>query len=584
MTAPTSRIMSSALGDIPFDLVLKNANYVNVFTEEIYEADIGVADGRVAHVTQPGGERLSGPVVFDCGGRYVIPGLIDTHVHMESAMLTPANFARTIIPHGTTTVLADPHEICNVLGLEGMDFCVKATRDILLRVYLAAPSCVPSVLGVESNKMTFNAPEIAHMLAYPEVLTLGEVMDYPGVIKQNPRMMAILAEAKKVGKLIQGHVIDVSPRQLSAYMAAGVCSDHESRTLEDVLVKLRAGMWVECRYGSNAQNVPMEAEALAMLGYPVNATLCTDDREADDLLRIGQLDEAVRQAIKAGVPPVKAVQMATRNAALFLGLHDIGGLRPGAWADIVVLDDWEKFQVGPVFIAGRLAAEKGKLVASIPASATGFEDRNTMQVKGPLALDDFRIAAEGERVKLSALSFKNGDPFEMKLKQVEFPVDGGWADVQSLPEWVMMAVVERHNATGNIGLAPAENIGLTRGAVAGTVAHDSHNLFIFGKNPADMLVAANRLIEIGGGFVAVEGGKVLSEVPLPVCGLLSLKPVEELARDMEALKNTVNALGIAGHAPVHMLTWFCLAVLPEARLTDMGLIDTINQKPIPRYG
>lgn len=308
-------ILSSALGDIPFDVVLKNARYVNVFTEEIYPAEVGITDGRVAHVTQAGEPGLNGNGTYDCAGRHLLPGLVDTHVHIESGMMTPANFARTVIPHGTTTVLADPHEICNVLGTDGMDYCLKAGRDILLHVFWAVPSCVPAVLGVESNKMVFNAPEIAQMLALPGVLALGEVMDYMGVIRQNPRMMAILAEAKRAGKLIQGHVIDVDARQLSAYMAAGVESDHESRTLEDVMMKLRAGMTVECRYGSTAQNVPMEAEALRLLNYPVNATLCTDDREPDDLLRLGQMDEAVRQAIRHGVPPIKAIQMATRNGA-----------------------------------------------------------------------------------------------------------------------------------------------------------------------------------------------------------------------------------------------------------------------------
>ena len=575
-----NRIMSSALGDEPFDLVLKNVQYVNVYTEEIYPADIGVTDGRIAHVTQPGEDGLDCGVVHDCAGKFAVPGLIDAHMHIESTMMTPVNFARAVIPRGTTAVLADPHEICNVMGVEGMDFCARASADILLRVFLAVPSCVPSVLGAESNKMTFNAEEIGKMLALPQVLSLGEVMDYPGVIRQNPRMMAILEVAKKQGKLIQGHVIDVTPRQLSAYRIAGVESDHESHTMEDAVMKLRAGMVVECRYGSSAQDVPAEAKAVAMLNYPVNAVLCTDDRTPDDLMRIGHLDEAVRQAIANGVPPVKAVQMATRNAALFMGLKDRGGLRAGSLADIVLVRDLREFVADEVFVGGRLCAAGGKLLVDIPAPDAGLAARNTMRVKKNPDRNDFLVTAEGESVGLNAISFVDGDPFFTTLKQVAFPVANGAADIGSVDGYVTMAVIERHNATGNIGLAPAENIGLARGAVAGTVSHDSHNLFVFGKNVDDMVVAARHLIETGGGFAAVEGGRVVGEVRLPLCGLVSEKPMAEISAELDAMSEVVRGMGIQNRAPLHFLTWFCLAVLPEVRLTDMGLIDTVRQRPV----
>lgn len=575
------KLFSSALGDIPFDLALKNARYVNVFTGEIYPAEIGVASGRIAHVTQPGESGLDGREVFDCGGRHVVPGLIDTHVHIESGMMTPANFARAVVPHGTTTVLADPHEIANVMGVDGIEFCLKAAEGIVLRVYWAAPSCVPSVVGLETNRMAFNAPEIARMLDMPGVHTLGEVMDYMGVVRCDPRMLAILEEARKRGKLIQGHVIDVTSRQLSVYQAAGVESDHESRTLEDVLMKLRAGMTVECRHGSTAQNVRMEAEALRMTGYPVNATLCTDDREVDDLLRLGHMDEAVRQAIAAGVPPIEAVRLATRNAALFLGLKDVGALRPGSRADIVLLDDLEDFRVGTVFVGGVLAADAGLFKIDFADPDFGPAARDTMNVKGELRREDFLIPADGPTVRLNGMSFRNGDPFHTTLARADFPVRGGAADIGALADFVTMAVVERHNATGNIAVAPAENIGLRHGAVAGTVAHDSHNLFVFGKDPDDMLVAARRLVELGGGFAAVVGGRVVAEVALPVCGLMSLKSAPDLAADMAGLKRAVNEMGIVADSPVHVLTWFSLAVLPEVRLTDKGLVDTIGQKIIP---
>lgn len=574
-------VISAALGDRPFDLVLKNANFVNVFTEEIYRADIGVADGRVAHVTQPNEPGLSGPNEYDCAGKYALPGLIDTHVHIESAMMTPANFARAVIPHGTTTILADPHEFCNVLGVEGMRYCAEASRGIRLRVRLAAPSCVPAVLGLENNKATFGAPEVEEMLAIPECLALGEVMDYVGVMKQDARLAAILAAAKKRGMIIQGHVIGVDSRQLSAYMAAGCESDHESRELDEVLMKLRSGMVVECRYGSSAKNLPLEAKALAMLHYPVNAVLCTDDREPADLLREGHIDEAVRQAVAAGVPPVKAIQLATRNAALFLGLKDRGGLRPGSLADIVVADSLEKFSVHAVFIGGELCAEKGRLLADIAAPETEVERRNTMRVKREPEARDFRIAAAGDRVKLNCLSCRDGDPFKTWLKAVEFKVQDGFADIGSVPGFSTLTVIERHNATGNLALAPVEGIGLARGAVAGTVAHDSHNLFVFGTNAEDMAAAARHLIRSGGGFAAYDKGKLLAEIRLPVAGLVSRLPAADIAAEMTAMDKAVRSLGVDNHSPVHFLSWFCLPVLPDVRLTDLGLVDTLAQRLVP---
>lgn len=574
-------IMASALGEQPCDLVLKNAQYVNVFTGEVYPAEIGVTDGRIAHVTQPGEDGLTGAKEYDCRGKYVVPGLIDTHVHIESSMMTPANFARVVVPRGTTTVLADPHELCNVLGVEGMEYCGKAGTNIVLRVLWAVPSCVPSVLGVESNKMPFHAEEIGAMLDLPHAAALGEVMDYPGVIARNPRMMAILAEAKKRGKLIAGHVIGVTPRELSAYQIAGVESDHEARVLDEVLMKLRAGMVVECRYASSAKNVPVEAKALAMVDYPVNAVFCTDDREVDDLLRHGHMDEVIRQAVAHGVPPVKAVQMATRNAALFLGLKDRGSLRAGNLADMVVVDDLETFVVDAVFVGGVLCGEGGKLVVDIDAHVSAVETRNTMNVRGELSVRDFQIPASGETVRLNGMSFLHGDPFHTTLKETAFTVRDGYADIGSVENFVTMAVVERHNATGNIGLAPAENIGLTKGAIAGTVAHDSHNLFVFGRNTEDMAIAARELVNAGGGFVAVVDGKVTAEVRLPVCGLVSTKPAEEIAAEVRVMQEALRSMGICSESPIHVLTWFCLAVLPEVRLTDKGLVDTTTQRPLP---
>ncbi len=585
-----NHLAAAALGSEPFDLVLENLQFVNLNTEEIYPAQIGIKSGRIAHVTPPGGTGLVGKLHRDCRNAFALPGFIDSHVHIESSMLTPGNFAQAVVPHGTTTVVADPHEFCNVLGTAGMAYLRDASRDIKLRVLLAAPSCVPPLVGAETNYATFGPEEIREMLAMPETISLGEVMDYPGVIHQSRRMQDILAAARRSGKIIQGHIIDPTDRELSAYLAAGCESDHECRTLEDALLKLRSGMTLECRYGSTAKNVPVEAEALARLNYPLNATLCTDDREPHDLVEIGHLDAALRSAVRHGVPALKALQMATRNAALFLGLRDRGNLRAGSRADIVLLRDLTDFQVEAVFIEGEPVAENGRMTVAVPVPDLPFEKQNTVRIKPGLSAASFRFPVPADRqnpppdrVTLNCLTFPAGDPFLTKLLPTAFPLRDGFADLSAKPGFAALAVLERHHASGNLALVPVHNTGLREGAVAGTVSHDSHNLFVFGMNPGDMLAAVERIVQLGGGFVAVRRGEVAAEVPLPVAGLVSKRPATEVAGEMAAMKKALGEMGLGGEAPLHMLTWFSLAVLPEVRLTDQGLFDTVRQVFLPIY-
>ncbi len=585
-----NHIAAAAAGTEPFDLVLENLQLVNLYTEEIYPAQIGIRQDRIAHVTPPNANGLAGKIHHDCQNAYALPGFIDTHVHLESGMLTPNNFAHAVIPHGTTTIVADPHEFCNVLGTAGMTYLRDASRNIKLRVLLAAPSCVPPLIGAETNFATFGPQEIAEMLAMPETIALGEVMDYPGVIRQSQRTQDILTVARKTGKIIQGHIIDPSDRELSAYLAAGCESDHECRTLEDAIMKLRAGMVLECRYASTAKNVPVEAAALAKLNYPVNATLCTDDREPHDLIHQGHLDAALRSAVSHGVPPIKALQMATRNAALFLGLRDRGVLKPGALADIVLLRDLKDFKVNAVFIGGERLAENGCMTADIPAPDLAFEKQNTVRIQAGLTPDAFRFPVPGhaclrpgDRLSLNCITFPQGDPFLTKLLPTSFPIRDGAADLAAVPDFAALAVLERHHGRGNLALAPIHHTGLRAGAVAGTVSHDSHNLFVLGVNPEDMLAAVNRLAGLGGGFVAVREGRIAAEVPLPVAGLVSRLPATEVAAQMGAMKQVLGEMGLTGESPLHALTWFSLAVLPEVRLTDKGLFDTTRQVFLPIY-
>lgn len=578
------KLGDAAMGRRPYDLVLENVQYINLETKETYPAQIGIVEGYIAFVTPPDyAERLEGEARYNGQGRFAIPGLIDTHVHMESSMLTPANFARQVLPHGTTTVLADPHEICNVMGLDGMRFCLEASRGLPLDVFFAAPSCVPSVPGVETSHTAFGVEEVAAMLDMERVIALGEVMDFMGVINQSPRMMEVTKAARDRGMLIQGHLAENTPQELAAYLAAGCCSDHEARGMEEAITKLRAGLWLECRYSANCHNMPVLARALIQCGYPQNATACTDDREPDDLVDEGHIDEVLRQAIAAGMPPLEAIRLATRNAARFLGLWDRGLLLPGRRADILLVEDPAQFRVDEVFVLGRLWAKAGKLMQEMPALPSADMAQNTMLLQQPPRRQNFLIPANSgaASIKLHYIHYNPEDPFLTKLAAANFPVEDGHAAVRAEDGFVTMCVFERHGVNGNIGIAPVGNLGMTHGAVAGTVSHDCHNLFVIGTNPDDMLLAAQTLIKSGGGFACVAGGEVLARLELPICGLMSPKTAVELQPEVAALKKNLAGFGIRAHSALNLLTAFSLAVIPEIRLTDCGLVDTRTQQIIP---
>ncbi len=575
------QVMNAATGKEKFDLVLLNTKFINVLTKEIYKADICIKNGRIAYVSMPGEESTFEALeYYDAQRKYACPGLIDTHVHIESSMVTPAKFAKAVIPHGTTTVLADPHEICNVIGLKGMDYFLEASENILLKVFMAAPSCVPSVVGVETSAGIFSGTEIGKMLQHDRVLSLGEVMDYRGVINQEKRMMEVMEAAKEAGKVVQGHLADVSARELAAYMIAGCESNHEARLLEEARMSLRSGMTLECRHASNYHNIAVLAQAVKELHYPENAVLCTDDREPDDLLLEGHMDAAVKEAIRAGIDPVEAIRMSTLHSAKFMRLTDRGALRPGFIADILLLDSLEEFTVNEVFVEGKLTAKEKHMLTDIEEPKTRFASENTMYMKRPLTKADFEIRAD-QGAFLHTITFNPEDPFLTELDSHYFESESGILDIDD--NFCTMAVLERHGVNGNIGLAPIKNFGFRYGAVAGTVSHDCHNLFVIGKDADDMLIAANRLIETGGGFVCVKDKKISSEATLNICGLICAKEVSEIAKDVEKVKKDIIEMGIQAISPLNVLTAFSLAVFPKVRLTDHGIVDTIEQVKIPLF-
>lgn len=572
--------VAAAAGNDKFDLAIKNLKLVNVYTKEVYPAVIGVKAGLIAHIGGPD-EQLDAAVTHDAGGRCAAPGLIDTHVHIESSMMTGPNMALTIIPHGTTTIACDPHEMTNVAGLAGFRYMVDSCQGLPLSVKFMVPSCVPSAVGVETAGAEITANDVATMLAMPDVVGVAEVMDYVGVVNLAPRITSILEVARSRGAMIEGHAPTLSGRSLSAYIAAGVRSDHECATKDEAIEKLRLGMTVHLRESSATKNIKELAPAVKKLKYPPNTTLCTDDREASDLLAEGHIDHVLRRAVEEGIPAVEAIRMATLNAANWLRLYDRGALSPGLRADITFFDDLESLTVNEVFFGGQLVAKDGKMAVSLPPRQNAFEAQNTVRLAPPTTRD-FAYGFVGERATLNIIAVDDENPVLTHLEQKEFNMKDGFVDLSDHPDCVLLAVFERYGKTGKHGLCVLRNVGLTNGAIASTVAHDCHNLIVMGRTPEDMALAASALVMGGGGLCCVENGEMKAHVALPVGGILSPLPAAQLAPHIESFKKEVTRLGLRGE-PVLEISCFPLAVIPEVRLTDMGLVDVATQQMLPIF-
>ena len=561
-----------------YDLVIANVRYVNLFTKEVYPAAIAVNGDRIAHVTQPGEAVPRGRKEYDGGGKYAVPGLIDTHVHIESSMLEPRGFAEAVLPHGTTTVLADPHEIGNVMGLDGIAYMLEQTAGLPLRVLLLAPSCVPSVPGLETGGACFDAFTIARMLDNDRVIGLGEVMDYQGVVNGEARMRQILEVSRKSGKFIQGHAPGLRGEALSRYLASGCESDHETHDPGEALEKLRAGMALECRYASNCRDLEALAPVIIAQGYPETVTFCTDDTEPSDLLERGHMDEVVRAAVRQGMESVEAVKIATVNAARLARLHDRGSLRPGNLADFLLVPDLARFEVEEVFSGGRLVARRGALIPGAMPPRRPSGARGTVRLGREISLDDFRFPSREEAVVLNTICYDREDCFVTQVQPRRFAVRDGFAELRARDGYAAFAVLERHGVNGNRSFAPVWGLGLARGAVATTVSHDAHNLFVAGVDPEDMRLAARAVSACGGGVACAEGGRIVCLLELPVAGLMSDRGLTEVAEKTALLRRTLEEFGMPGPSPYMMLTSFALAVIPRVRLTDCGLADTVRQK------
>ncbi|HDQ14934.1 MAG TPA: adenine deaminase [Sediminispirochaeta sp.] len=558
------RQIDVAVGRKRADLVLKNAKVVNVFSHEVQEGTLAVDRGRIVGIGAYEGERE-----IDMEGAYLMPGLIDAHVHIESSLSSPEQFARAVVPRGTTAIVADPHEIANVCGTEGISYMLDASEGLPLRVFFMLPSCVPAT-SFENAGAVLDAENLSLFLDHPRVLGLGEMMDYPSLLAGDEKVLDKMVMASSHGMLIDGHGPMVLGKELNAYAGSGVETDHESSTIEEMRERLAVGMYCLIRQGSAARNLPD-------LIHGVNESnsrrclFCTDDRQPEDILKEGHIDNHLRMAVARGVDPVTAIQMATINSAEAYGLKGTGALAPGYRADIVVVDDLKDFQVREVYIAGQKVAEKGRALFDPP-------NADISSVSGALQVKDFSMGRLELKLESDIVRVMRVQPESLITEEVSRKVhldqQGRFVFHPSL-DVLKMAVIERHNNTGHVGLGLVENYRLKRGAVALTIAHDSHNIIVIGADDRDMSRAVEELIDMGGGITMVLDGQVLSSLALPIAGLMSDRSAdfvaEQLARMYPIARETLGVNPVLD--PFMTLSFMALPVIPELKLTDLGLFD-----------
>ncbi len=564
------RIIRYGRGEEMPDLLLRGGKVINVFTGEILQTDIAVAEGTIVGL----GEGYDAIDIIDLSDRYVCPGLIDGHLHIESTMLSPYQFARAVVPRGTTAVVCDPHEIANVLGMDGIQYMLEASEALPLTVFVMAPSCVPAT-HLETSGAVISARDLMPLFAHPRVLGLAEVMNFPGVLHCVPEVLAKLDASIQQGLVIDGHAPGLTGRDLQAYIAAGVDSDHECTRPEEAIEKLRAGMYLFIREGSTEHNLA----ALLPVVTRDNVHRCllvSDDRHPADLMDLGHMDYSVRLAVQGGLDPVMAIQMATLNVAERFRLRNRGAVAPGYRADLIVLEDLKDFSVDRVFIRGELVAEHGKALFGAPPETPSVLPSVNIS-PGDL---NFEIPVQGEEARV--IGVIEGQIWTESLRlSVRSSAGLVMSDVDR--DILKLAVIERHHGTGNIGLGLVKGIGLKRGALASTVAHDSHNLIVVGTDDRDMLLAVQALIEVDGGLVAAADGEILKRLPLPIAGLMSEAPFESVRTEMDDLLTAAHGLGSPLKNPFMTLSFLALPVIPRLRLTDMGLVDVNRFDFVPLF-
>lgn len=564
-------LIEAARGDRPVDLLLRNACLVNVFIGAVVRTDIAVADGHVV-----GFGPCDALAEADLQGRFVAPGFIDAHVHIESAMVGPAQFSRAVLPHGTTTVVADPHEIANVLGAKGIAYMLAASASQTLNFLFTLPSCVPAT-AMETAGARLGVEALKPFMGHARVVALAEMMNFSGVIQADPEVLAKIQAMQAVGKPLDGHAPGLSGRNLQAYLTAGIGSDHECTTADEVREKLAAGMHIMVREGTGARNLD-DLLPVINAGNARRMMWCTDDRHAQDLNAAGHIDSMVRRAVRAGLDPIVAIQMATLNPADYFGLASVGAVGPGRRADMVVMDDLDDPVVRQVYCGGVMVADQGRLITGEAATAMAAPPSPMRVILERL---DFGVAAgSGRRMRVIEVL---PNQIVTGAGEALATVMDGRAVADPGRDLLKIAVVERHRGTGRTGIGFIKGFGLKQGALASTVAHDCHNIVVVGVDDADMHAAVAELLAMGGGLVAVDQGRALARLPLPIAGLMSDQPLQRVCHDLDGLLATARRLGSVLPDPFMTLSFMALPVIPALKITDHGLVDVTAFKRVPLF-
>lgn len=570
-----------AMGREKADLVIRNGRLVNVNTMEIQNGiDVAIKGGRIARVGNAA--ECIGPEtqIIDANGRYLTPGFMDGHIHVESSFLTVSQYSNSVVPHGTSAIFMDPHEIANVLGMKGVNLMTEEAALVPLRVYTTMPSCVPAAPGFEDTGAELTAEDIAEAMKRDDIIGLGEMMNFPGVINGTPEVHSAIASTLQQGKCVTGHFsIPVSDNMLNAYIAPGNRSCHETVRAEDAIEKMRRGMYVKIREGSAWHDLKEVIRAITE--YKVSsrfAMLVSDDSHPETLINHGHLDYIVKRGIEEGLNPIEAISMVTLNVAeCFYLTQDFGSIAPGKVADINIISDLTRVKVDQVIIGGKICAENGELTQK--PNPVHYPDwaKDTVKLQKPLTADDFKISAAGSLVHANVIEIEGAKVGTRKVVEQLSVVNGSVAaDVSK--NIAKVAVFERHKATGSRCVGFVKGFNFKSGAVASTYAHDSHNLLIVGTNDEDMAVAGNELAKAGGGLIAVQDGKVIALVALPVAGLMTDRPAEEVNEDIIKLEKAWMELGCDLVSPFMTMALLALPVIPDIRITNKGLVDAINFK------
>ncbi|MGF7143108.1 adenine deaminase [Anaerotaenia torta] len=568
--------MAVARGLEKADLVLKNANIINVFTEEIEQGDVAICSGRIVGIGDYEGEQE-----LDCAGQYVAPGFIDGHIHLESSMLKPVEFVKSVLPHGTTAVITDPHEIANVSGMEGIEYMLEASEGLPLDIYFVLPSCVPAT-AYDENGGVLLARDIEHLYQNKKVVGLAEVMDFYETIRGASDILKKIEDARAAGKIVDGHAPGIHGKDICAYVAAGVQSDHECISFEEAREKFLRGQWIMIREGTAARNLD------ALMGmftppYHQRAMLVTDDKHPYDILRLGHIDDIVRQAISKGADPCIAIKMGSFNAASYFGLKDYGAVAPGYHADLIVLSDLKEVRVRKVIKNGRVILdEQGAVPIREPEIRKELLDKVYHSFHcDEIVPEDFQVpyAEEEDAGQFRIIKMIEG---EITTEEVFAPLQNGRAEVNLEEDIIKLAVIERHHNTNHVGLGFVTGYGLRRGAIASSVSHDSHNIIVIGTNDEDIATAANCIRDMQGGWAIVADGKVMGSLPLSIAGLMSNLDAVTLARDIENMQALARSMGVRdGIDPFMNMAFVSLPVIPKLRLTTTGLFDVTKQKMVP---